>query len=186
MEAGDRQADQVRDVARRIIHEEQGKEVKQIIQRMDKTQRWHFWAAIATVVSTPFAALGFLLGAWSYYESSKREADIAANEALMKHFDYATQQDVLLGGGAPAHNSGAKYESVATHGIYTANTIVDLTEGTDERVSWNNTVRGLLNEYEGFIDKKGLPCDELDGEFESLVKEHLGEFECTVASSESQ
>jgi hypothetical protein len=186
VEAGDQQADQVRDVARRIIHEEQGKEIEQIRQAIETSQKWHFRAALATVFSAAVAAIGLGLGAWSYYESAKREADIAANEALMRHFDYATQQDVLLGGGAPAHNSGAKYESVATHGIYTANTIVDLTEGTDERASWNNTVRGLLNEYEGFIDKKGLPCDELDGEFESIVKEHLGEDQCIGASSESQ
>lgn len=179
----DRQTErQVREVAQRIIREELEGQIQRVIQVIESGQRWHNRASAATVASALIAVVALAISAWAYFESSKREADVAASEALMRHFDYATQQGVGLGAGERSANSlDPEHELVATHGIYTANTIVDLTEGTDERLAWNNTVRGLLNNYEGFISSEGLPCDELDGEFMALAKKHFGEIKCRGA-----
>jgi hypothetical protein len=94
----------------------------------------------------------------------------------MKHLHYATQQGVPLGSEErnASSSDSKKYRLVATDGIYTANIIFDLTEGTDEKRAWKNVVRRLLNNYEGFISREGLPCDELDRQFETFAKTHLG------------
>ena len=84
----------------------------------------------------------------------------------MRHFEFAAQHP--------------KSNMVPDHGIYTANIIVDLTEAPGERAPWHSTARGLLSKYEGYILREGLPCDELDKEFKTLVKNTLGdEVECT-------
>jgi hypothetical protein len=164
----------VREAAQEIIREELKGQIDRVIGAVEAGRKWHERAAVATVLSAFIAVIALLISAFAFVEGSKREADVAASEALMTHFDYATQQGVSLGREENnASSLDSEYKLVATHGIYTANTIVDITEGTDERVAWRNTALGLLDDYEGFISKNGLPCDELDGHFVTLTKEHF-------------
>jgi hypothetical protein len=158
----------------RIIREELGNHVETITSTLDKNRRWHAAASVATTISVIFAALALGLSAYTYYEGSKREADIAASEALGRHFDYAASQgQILAGKKSNASGSALKYDSVVDHAIYTANTIIDVTETTDERTPWQNTVVHMLKaHYEGDI-AENLSCNELDSRFIALLEKHL-------------
>ena len=152
----------------------QNDQVKQIVEALDRGRKWHTAAAIATSASALIAVGALLLSAWTYYESDKREADVAASEALLKHFDYAADRGLVLYGDPETNSSDPNYDTTAAHGLYTANTIIDLTEGTDERWAWNSTVQhGLLERYENYVDEHGLPCTELDGAFVELAERHF-------------
>jgi hypothetical protein len=130
-----------------------------------KAQKRHELASLATTVATGVTALiaviAFVLSAWVYYGSAKREADVAASEALMRHFEYAAQ------------HPKPKSKLIAKHGIYTANIIVDLTEAPGERSAWRSTAQSLLKDYEGYIHGEDFTCAELDGEFVNLVEKTL-------------
>ena len=158
----------------RIIREELGKHAETISSTIDKNRILHAVAAAATSISVIFAALALVLSVYTYYSGTKREADIAASEALMRHFNYAASQGHLLPGKkSNASGSGSKYDSVVVHGIYTANTIIDVTETTDERTPWQNTVEHmLLTRYEGDISEN-LSCNELDSRFIGLLETHF-------------
>jgi hypothetical protein len=150
----------------RIIREELGEYVEKITSTLDKNRIVHAVASVATTISVLFAAI-------TYYEGSKREADIAASEALMRHFNYAASQgQPLAGKKSNASSSSPKYDSVVAHAIYTANTIIDVTETTDERPAWRNTVEHvLLARYEGDITEN-LSCNDLDSRFIALLEKH--------------
>jgi hypothetical protein len=132
---------------------------------IESGEKWHIGATVASVF---VAVIALALSAVVYFGSAKREADVAASEALMGHFEFAAQH--------PEPNKVL----VAKHGIYTANIIVDLTEAPDERAPWHSTARTLLSKYKGHIRREGLPCDELDKQFVTLVKSTLdNKVECT-------
>jgi hypothetical protein len=136
----------------------------------------HAVASVATTISVVFAALALGFSTYTYYEGSKREADIAASEALMRHFNYAASQGQLLAGKKrDASSSGPKYDSVVAHAIHTANTIIDVRETTDERMPWQNTVEHmLLARYKGDISEN-LSCNELDSRFIALLEKHFSD-----------
>jgi hypothetical protein len=125
---------------------------------IESGEKWHIGATVASVF---VAVIALALSAVVYFESAKREADVAASEALIGHFEFEAQH--------PEPNKGL----VAKHGIYTANIIVDLTEAPGERAPWRSTARTLLSKYKGHIRREGLPCDELDKQFVTLVKSTL-------------
>ena len=130
--------------------------IQKVERSIDSNQKW---LTIATVTSVCVAVIAVVLSGWVYYGSAKREADVAASEALMRHFEFAAQ-----------HPKSKMSEMVADHGIYTANIIVDLTDAPGERLPWRSTARGLLKKHEDDISTKDLRCNELDEQFETLVK----------------
>jgi hypothetical protein len=152
-----------------------GDHAETISSTLDKNRRLHAVAAVATSISVLFAALALGLSAYTYYEGSKRDADIAASEALMRHFNYAASQGHPLAGkkSNASSSSPKKYDSVVAHAIYTANTIIDVTETTDERPAWRKTVkRMLLAHYKGDISEN-IRCNELDSRFIALLENHF-------------
>jgi hypothetical protein len=134
-----------------------------VIQAIESGQKWQRVISIATLASVLIAVIAFVLSVWVNYGNAKREADVAASEALMRHYQFAAQHQ--------------ESNMVPDHGIYTANIIVDLTDAPGERSPWQNTARGLLNTYEDDISREDLRCNELDKQFETLAKDTLG-FEC--------
>jgi hypothetical protein len=137
--------------------------IPEVIRAIESGQKWQRIISLGTVVSVLFAGSAFVLSAWVNYGSAKREADVAASEALMRHFEFAAQYP--------------KSERLPKHGIYTANIIVDLTDAPGEKSPWRNTARVLLKEYKDDVSREDFRCNELDKQFETLVKDTLP-FEC--------
>jgi hypothetical protein len=128
---------------------------------------------LGSIATAIFALLALVVSLRVFDSTTELQANVAAGDALQRHFEYAAARGVYVGDDPTTKqssaDSAAEYRSVAIHGLYTANIIYDITESTDETRSWTNTAGDLLRQYKEplrlAMEQDSSRCQELDKDF---------------------
>lgn len=142
---------------------------------------------LGSIATAIFALLALVVSLRVFDSTTELQANVAAGDALERHFEYAAARGVYVGDDPATQQSSAEYRSVAIHGLYTANIIYDITESTDETRSWTNTAGDLLRQYKAplrlAIEQDSSRCQELDKDFLEFARGELGRDWCSQGLS---
>jgi hypothetical protein len=130
-------------------------------------------------MGTSLAALLAILGFWQGSRNNERSAAAQTHAAAVgvlqdymklaiEHPDLANRADA-----APVDD---RYEWLAAHAYFSAETIYNLTHGEAE---WDSTVASIVRLHHGLVRDSKFPCGDYSPRFDSLVKAELkAEFRC--------
>jgi hypothetical protein len=157
----------------------------EVTQLKQENRREDFWikvTAVGTIISGAVAVAALILTFLVFARTNAMQANVAAGDALQRHLEYAADRGVWVGQDPATQEASAdspgEYRSAAIHGLYSANLIYDIAEGTGEMRAWKNTASDLLQQYEKplkeSMKQEDLRCDELDTDFLAFARQVLG------------
>jgi hypothetical protein len=157
-------------------------QLEQQMNRMNGDDLWDKATGVGTSISGMAAAIALVLTILVFAQTNTMQANIAAGDALQRHFEYAADRGVWVGQDPATQEASAyspgQYRSAAIHGLYSANLIYDVAEGSGELRSWEHTASDLLQQYEKplkeVMKQEDLRCDELDRDFLEFARQELG------------
>jgi hypothetical protein len=146
------------------------------------------WAHIATIAAGATAFLTLWSGLYIFQKTSEAQNQTAALGILQAYFERSVENpdlayrepsnklpdfDKLKGDEKQKYQ---KYIMFASNALFTAETIYYMEKG---ELSWEQTVKGLVDNHLPFVFSNDFPCNEYDSKFIAFIRKEFGNEICS-------